>query len=507
MRLPAWIWLATAALVAWGATTTNSWITVFSIVLLPVLAFLLWRRSEPPVLLFACAMQWLQAATIIFYQDFYRLTLDQAYGGPELARATWLSLIGVIVVALGMRAALVGAGKLKWEGVERESKALSPVRLFWLYLIFLAVSTFVRSIAFSLPGITQPLIAATSLHWIPVILLIEAVLTQRRGYGLLALVVMLEFGIGLLGYFSSFKSVFLILFVLLLASPRRLPKGRLVALFGIVVFLLLASAAWTAMKPDYREFLNKGTGEQAVYEPVAARVEKLIELVGGLNAEKLEQGFEESMLRISYVTFFAHCMVQVPADVPYENGALWFGAVQHTFMPRLFFPNKATTDDSARTAKYTGIDVAGREQGASIGLGYMAESYIDFGPYFMFAPIFLLGVFYGLIYRLLAFRERYRLLGAACAIAILVFGAYNIETSNVKLIGGNTMSVLVLGLFYWRFGPAFFKFVSNPPSRATPKTRNAHRRATFLRKRVQRGGGSAGEGLSEEVAPPCRPDL
>src|SRR5262249_38165568 len=161
----------------------------------------------------------------------------------------------------------------------------------------------------------------------------------------------------------------------------------------------------------------------------------------------------------------AHCIVNVPENVPYEHGTLWFGAIQHAFMPRLFFPNKPTLDDSVRTQKYTGMEVAGREQGASIGIGYIAESYIDFGRYWMLAPIFLLGVFYGLIYRFFAFRQRYGLLGVAAAIAILVFGAYSIETSNIKLIGGNAMSVLVLGLFCWLLGPAFLKIVTQPIDR------------------------------------------
>jgi hypothetical protein len=115
--------------------------------------------------------------------------------------------------------------------------------------------------------------------------------------------------------------------------------------------------------------------------------------------------------------------------------------------PRLLFPNKASIDDSARTEKYTGVQVSGTEQGTSISLGYVAESYIDFGVKGMFAPILLLGLFYGLIYRFFADHQRYRVLGFAMATAILVFGAYTIETSNIKLLGGNLMALIVIGLF------------------------------------------------------------
>ena len=102
---------------------------------------------------------------------------------------------------------------------------------------------------------------------------------------------------------------------------------------------------------------------------------------------------------MSYVQYFALTMVNVPTSMPYEHGALWAGAIRHIVTPRIFFPNKAVLDDSERASLYTGMAVAGAEQGTSIGIGYMAESYVDFGPIGMFLPILFLGIFYGLMYR------------------------------------------------------------------------------------------------------------
>src|SRR6266850_3931002 len=463
-RLPKWAWLALAPLVIWGATTVNPLITVFSLLLLPVFALLLWREGNPPVLLFACVMQWLQAASGIFYHNRYEENLSQAIGSPELARATWLSLIGVLAQALGMRAALIGAGRLDTRNLEGEARQLSPARIFLVYLACLFAFTFVKAEAFRLPGLTQPLLGIATLQWVPVVLLAEAVLTKHKGYALLAIVIAIEFFTGLLGYFSNFKSVFLILIVVLLTSSGRLRKGRWFALAAISTFLLVTSSAWTAIKGEYREFLNKGTSEQAIYEPVSARAEKLIDLVQNLDLEQIGDSFEQSILRLSYVDLFAECIDHVPSAVPYEKGALWLGAIQHSFMPRLFFPDKPITDDSARTQKYTGRDVAGHEQGTSIGIGYMAESYIDFGPYLMVFPIFLLGVFFGLIFRFFIFSRKYRLLGMASAISILVFGAYNIETSNIKLVGGNATAAIALGLFYWLGSSRFLNFMKSRAS-------------------------------------------
>ena len=162
---------------------------------------------------------------------------------------------------------------------------------------------------------------------------------------------------------------------------------------------------------DYRGFLNQDTATQQVLVPVEERTDKLIDAGTNFSWEQFNQGFEDLLSRISYIDFFAKTIVNVPDNVPYENGALWAGALKHIVTPRLFFPDKAALDDSEFTYKYTGVRVSGTEQGTSIGIGYMAESYIDFGPYYMFVPVFLLGIGYGLVYRYFVARKTFRLLG------------------------------------------------------------------------------------------------
>jgi hypothetical protein len=161
------------------------------------------------------------------------------------------------------------------------------------------------------------------------------------------------------------------------------------------------------------------------------------------------------ILRVGYTNFFALTLMNVPEHTPYEHGALWLGALKHIVTPRLFFPEKAAISDSERTTLYTGIQTAGVEQGTSIGIGYVGESYVDFGPTFMFAPIFLLGVFYGLIYRVSVIHPRSKLIPTAIACSILIFDGYKIETSNIKIVGGAVTALLVVGGLYLLFGRAF----------------------------------------------------
>lgn len=465
--LPLWVWGVAILLAAWGASSANPLLTPAAILMLPVLTSLLWLRGEPPVLLFACAMQWVQATAAIFYTNVkgVPLSVEWEFGGAEIVKATWLSMAGVLVLAAGMRLALLrrkggGAGQVQGEIARLQSGRICP-----LYLAAFLFFSLVESLAFRISALTQPLLAVTTLRWVLVFLLAYAVFTQRRQYALLAVVVSLEFFTGLLGFFSSFKNVLFVLLVALPSAPHFFRGTRLLQFSLVAVAVLVVGIVWTAIKGDYREFLNQGTGQQVVLAPVDQRVEKLGELLNGLNREKLESGWEDMILRSSYVKYFGQTIANVPSSLPYENGALWSGAVKHVLMPRFLFPNKAALDDSARASYYTGVEVAGADQGTSIGIGYMGESYIDFGPIGMFAPILFLGLFYGFIYRFFVYHHPVKVLGFAMATAILIFGAYTIETSNVKLIGGNLMGLIVMGLFAKVAGAWLWRQITSQPVR------------------------------------------
>ena len=182
---------------------------------------------------------------------------------------------------------------------------------------------------------------------------------------------------------------------------------------------------------------------------------KLTNLVTDLSWDNFVSGLDNMILRVSYTNLFALTLINVPDSVPYEHGALWLGALKHIVTPRLFFPEKADISDSDRTNIYTGVQVAGTERGTSIGIGYVAESYVDFGPIWMFAPIFVLGVFFGLIYRFFVVRSRSKLICSAIGSAIVIFGAYTIETSNIKIVGGIVTQLLVMMTLYFFFGHVF----------------------------------------------------
>ena len=76
-------------------------------------------------------------------------------------------------------------------------------------------------------------------------------------------------------------------------------------------------------------------------------------------------------------------------------------------------------------------------------MGYMAESYIDFGPLLMFVPIGLLGLALGWIARYLALAALAPLYGQG-AVAVTMLTIYPFEMHTVKLMG----AILMTTLFY-----------------------------------------------------------
>ena len=460
--LPSWVWVSSAILVLLDVFSANPFLAPLSLGILLAALQLVWRRGEPPVLVFACGMQWLQAASAIFYANYYGLSLEEASGGPEFPAATQLSLWAILVLALGMRTALIGARKSEYEPLQMDALRVDLNRAFVLYLFTFVVASISAVIAWYFLSVAQLIYELIALKWVAVFILAFAALEQKRGYGYVVFCVLLEVSTGLLSYFAAFKSVFFVIVVVALTSPLALKGKRLAITLAVAVGLFCAGTVWSSIKSEYREFVNEGINEQVVRTSAADSAEELLDLVSNLTLENISVGLDAMILRLSYTQYFAIAMTNVPRNMPYENGALWMEALDHAAMPRLFFPNKPVIDDSDRTRLYTGMDVSGAEQGTSIGLGYVAESYIDFGPVLMFAPIFGLGIFYGFIYRLFAIRAKQRILGTGIAVAILVFGAYTIETSNIKLVGWNITGVLCLRHTLSSVGPLNFQLAQEP---------------------------------------------
>src|SRR5438094_4113416 len=148
-------WGICLALAIAGFFTANGLVTSAAFLVPPILVQLLWRKGEPPVLLFGCAIQWLQATAAIFYTNHYHETLDEAFGSNELTVATWLSMIAVVVLAVGIRCAFFGAGPSLQNRIEAEASLVDIKKLAILYVMIVPVAAALSYTAWRLTSITQ----------------------------------------------------------------------------------------------------------------------------------------------------------------------------------------------------------------------------------------------------------------------------------------------------------------------------------------------------------------
>jgi len=277
---------------------------------------------------------------------------------------------------------------------------------------------------------------------------------------------------GFLGYFSGFKFVFLFTFLAIITTGYRLKPAQVAGALLLASGAFFLGVVWSAVKPEYRYYLNGGSNQQIIVVDRTDRINKLYDLTFQLDGEDMQSGVTALLSRMGYIDYFGAATKYVPAVVPHAGGSLLWDAVSRVFMPRLFFPDKPIIDESALVQKYTGQRVAGFDRGTQISLGFYGESYVDFGVYGMIFGLFGWGFFLGKGYRFLV-QGRYSrgILGYGLATAVLL-PAYGVGPSSAKLFGGIVTSLLVLYFFNRFIVPRYFSWLRLSHPSITPSLKH-----------------------------------
>lgn len=422
---------------------------------------LLWRPGETPILLYAFAIQWLEASLAIFYANLFGENIDWASTyGANMQFATALSLVGLLVLAVGMRLAAGPPRAIDAHIARTQAVRIPQQTWFALYIAAFLVATCAQMLAREIPGLSQPLLVLANFKWAAFVILTYVSFVRLDAKRKLWLIVFLtELFLSIGGYFSSFKFVFIYTFIGVVAAGIRFSFSQILGLAALGAVAVFFGTAWTAIKVDYRAFVSGGETAQIVTVDRIQQVGIIIELLSDLDASGLQDGLDRLARRVTYVEFFGVATNYVPRVAPYEEGALWLDAITRPFMPRLFFPDKEIIDESALTNKYTRLSVAGAMQGTQISIGYLGESYIDFGPYGMMAALFALGLFLGRIYAwLVKGRNSRGVLGMGLASMLLIpVGA--IGNSSAKMFGSIVVSLLVVWLLNRFVVPKFLPWL------------------------------------------------
>ncbi len=424
--------------------SSNIILTFLALLILPICIKLVWRRNEPPVFILIIGFHWLQITVKIFHADFRGVDLQYISFCNATDIAIYLSLIGLLSLSLGIHFFLKRIPIISKEYLLNSLSKYSINKIILIYFIFIFIDLIFTFLSNNIPSLSAILYTAKNFKILFMYLLFVVCFFNKKYY-IIFFILIMETAIGFSGFFSSFKTVYFILILSFFTINPKINFSKILKILPIIIFLFTLVVMWTAIKQDYRHIVSNNQKDQKVNISFEKQLNTYIHLLSNLNENKVLFALEQFAYRLEYIEFFAQTIKYVPNNIDYEYGTLWFNAYTNFLQPRFFFPEKEKLDDSQRTTKYTGVWHPDGKDGVSISLGYFTESYIDFGPYFMFIPIFILGLLYGYISKLLLKIKYHNILFSYSAIILILHSNYLFETRNDKIIGG---FIIILILFF-----------------------------------------------------------
>jgi hypothetical protein len=410
-----------------------------------IIILLLWRQSEPPILLLPALFQWSEVS-IWAYATAWRgtpLSLQSSYGA-DLDTSTIYGLLGVLCLSLGMRLAIGRAkgGVSFTEGLRQEAFRRTFDQVALLAATAIVAGYLLSGVGRFTGGAGQIFLAFGQVKYIGIFALTYWCLVRGQKYPILLAVIMLDIGVGMTGFFAQFKDVILTVFVAALAArPRIRPSDAIMV--GIAAALILSLATfWTAVKPGYRQLLNQGSGAQEVTVPLSERLNYLWNRAMTFDGTDLTEGFDGLVNRHGYTEFLGLVMAYVPETVPHENGQLTLNVLMHIAIPRVVWADKpALPHDTDVMAQYTGLPNAW-DSNTSISIGHLGDLYIDFGWFGALFGMMAIGGLIGTLYRKLRdHRDGSALVAAGLCIMIVLPIAY-FGTAYIKLVGALIMTTI-----------------------------------------------------------------
>lgn len=454
--------LAFSLVILWLFSPDKQLFAVASMLLI-FLAKKSWRHDEPKIIFFGVIFYWLTVCALMIYGIFFNKPMIEMTDAPTtFIYTTYLSLLATFCYCSGIFIAIKSIKIYEESQLVKELEKFDSKRLLLFYSIYSFVASVFGGVVLSLGGLSQAGVALIWVKWAFLTLLIIHTLLFPSNQKWVLIILLIEVVLSFSGFWSSFKDYLFMAAASFLTFSSRINVKRYiqVGVFGVIAFFLMV--IWSVVKGEYRSFLTGGEKTQ-IYKSssVSDNLSKLSDLVGEKFGkenfdENFNTGVEALANRVSYIEYFAMSVRQVPDVLPYEDGALLIGGLEHVLKPRLFFPGKKTIDDSYLTSKYTGRQFSGAEQGVSFSLGLVAERYIDYGPFFMFIPIFIFGLFLGNIYKYIITHSLNRVWGLAF-VAPLFFLIPSLGVATTKFLGW----VLTYFLVWFLFNKYLVKRVDN----------------------------------------------
>jgi hypothetical protein len=406
-----------------------------------VMVALLFRNNRPGMIVFAFALQWVQVITYVIWMNSFNRDIN--FYSHHADVAIICACIGLVVIALVFNLTVNKIPLPDHKEFAKEAKAFDEKKLL---IVYSTATLFLGGLQYALgenSGFAQILGTLASLKWIFFMIYGYTCWANKKNWPIFAIMVLFEFTTSLYSYFSNFKEVILMAIAMGISLVRTISFKQVVLGLLAGAVLVFIFIGWTAIKSDYRNYLNQGKGQQVVEVSRSEALSKIGEKVSTLTWDDLQFASYMLMYRLQYILHLGKSMDRVPDVLPYEDGNLWWENITYVLEPRLLFPNKPIYDATIKTVKYTGIRYSGRKAGSSFSLGYFADSYIDFGFTGMFFPLAIIGLVLGGIYRLFMRMKNISVLFRYTIVNVVFYEFSVFEADGLYLFGRLVLLTLV----------------------------------------------------------------
>jgi hypothetical protein len=436
-------WLLIVIILALSLLTVNGLATFCAMLFLVLAAKLLYRENEPPLLFLAIFFQWLQVSVKLFYADFYALPFESVFRFPDyIYEAYYLSLLGLLGLCVGIWFVMRTVPVARRAEIAACAQEIDTRKITAIYIFAILATPFLIKLGLYAGGLQQFVQKFSHLKWSLFFLFFLATFLKDERKRVFYFIAVVELLLAFTGFFSSFKDYFMVLAIGYLMVHQKVTVKQTLVMGILCIILFNFFVVWQHVKMEYRTFLTGGEKTQRVKVSKLEALDKLSNLVANMDTAGYRDGVNRLIERTSYIDFFSASIAYVPKYHEHENGKLWWTGITHVLTPRILFPNKASIDDSQVAMRYTGLKFATAKEGASVTLGYMGETYVDFGRQYMILPLLIFGLLIGLIYRYFLLHSPNVLWGYALLIP-LFFQLNVFEQALIKLIGGTIAYFLV----------------------------------------------------------------
>ena len=449
-------WLLIVIILGLSLLTVNGLATCCAILFLVLAAKMLFRQNEPPLLFLAIFFQWLQVTVKLFYADFYGLPFESVFRFPDhIYEAYYLSLLGLLALSAGIWLIMRNVPVARRPEIAACVEEIDTKKIAVAYVIAIMAMPVLMKFGQYSGGLQQFVQKFSHLKWSLFFLFFLSTFLKNERKRAFYFIAAIELLLAFTGFFSSFKDYFMVLGIGYLMVHQKVSIKQMLWMGILCVILFNFFVVWQHVKMEYRAFLTRGEKTQSIKVGKLEALDKLSGLVARMDTAVYRDGVIRLIERTSYIDFFSASISYVPRYHAHENGKLWWAGISHVLTPRILFPGKESIDDSQVAMRYTGLKFATAAEGASISLGYMGETYVDFGPQNMILPLIIFGMAVGLIYRYFLAHSQNILWGYALLLP-LFFQLNVFEQALIKLIGG-TIAYFVVFFILKKLG--FLRFL------------------------------------------------